>query len=139
MTAAIKAARVALAAAAINAARAALAAAGQRRDAAELALAAEKKLVSEARHSLGAALLARDAAMPRCILRTRKQCSRDHNDREVCIVKKTAKSVFIRTFGVDNDVGQQYRQDKFGRWRPYPAPSGMWDDACELIFEDGAS
>ena len=125
--------------AAIKTARAELAAAGQRRDAAELALIAEKKLVSAAHQSLGAALLARDATMPRCILRTSNRHSRGHIDREVCIVKKTAKSVFIRTFGVDNDVGQQYRQDKFGCWRPYPTPSGMWDDACELIFEDDAS
>ena len=124
---------------AIKAARAELAAAGRHRDAAELALAAEKKLVNAAHQSLGAALIARDAAMPRCILRTRKQYSGKSSDREVCVIRRTAKSAFVRTLGDDDDVGQQYRQDKLGRWWSYPSKSGLWGDVCELIFEDGAS
>lgn len=123
---------------AIKAARAEMAAADAEIGAVAKLMAAAKAFKEAGRDKLRAALLDRDAAMPKCVLRTAGWGSGKHSDVEVVIIRKTAKSVFVRTPGDDDDTGKQFRTDKHGNWRPYPADGGI-GGSKQLIFEGGAS
>lgn len=103
---------------------------------AEKALEAAKQEARTAREKLHAARLERDKALPSAIVRKKEyRWSGRSDEAPVVIVRRTAKTVFVRRTGDENETGDQYRLDKCGRFWAYPSPES-WEPSRELILED---
>lgn len=121
---------------AIKSAKTAMAAAALAMGEAKKVMASAKAVMDAAREQYNIACIARDANLPKCILRSGGRYSGKPTDFEVCIIKKTAKAVFVRRPGVDDDVGMQFRKSRHGGWYPYPTKGGRMGDSGQLILPE---
>lgn len=99
-----------------------------------------KSLLAEAQASCAsackdaqAARVERDAELPRAVVRPHSRGWGNTLEYEVCVIKRTAKSVWVRLPGGKED--HQYRLNKSGAWAPYPKP--FIGCTSELVLADG--
>lgn len=87
---------------------------------AEAAIGAAEAAQGKAYAEMEAAQVAADRLLPTCIMHSTGWRSGKQEHSRRYIVKKTAKTVFVKMAGQADDRAQQFRLGKSGQWDQYP-------------------
>ena len=99
-----------------------------------------KSLLAEAHASCASACkdaqdarVERDAELPRAVVRPHSRGWGNADECEVCVIRRTAKSVWVRRPG--GKVDHQYQLNKAGTWAAYPKSHSGY--GSELVLAGG--
>ncbi|MEN9489596.1 MAG: hypothetical protein RJA63_45 [Pseudomonadota bacterium] len=97
-----------------------------------------REAVSRARDEMNAAQLDADQLLPTCVRHYKSGRDGLTVDR-VVVVKRTPKSVTVKSAGCSDDNASLFKADKDGVYRISPKPTGYWAPTIWIEFPDETS
>ena len=106
----------------------------------EAAISSAETAQGKAYAEMEAAQVAADRLLPTCDLHSYGKFSGKRTRELRCVIKRTAKTAYVKIIGIPDDRAQQFRIDKDGRrWNPFPKQDAQGRITHWIEFPDETS